>query len=102
MSKCLNYLDLQRTSEVSFVVFLAVWHYLRHYENLRIIWSVIYEFDKIPAPYRSWAAPAHDPNTWWLFSPTGFVGGTLVHWMKWQILAPMVLLQLVNAFWSFL
>jgi len=56
----------------------------------------------VPAYYRSWAAPAHDPNTWWLFSPTGFVGGRLVHWMQWQILAPIVLLQLVNAFWSYL
>jgi hypothetical protein len=27
-SKCLNYLDLQRTSEASFVFFLGVWQYV--------------------------------------------------------------------------
>ncbi|GAA5865293.1 hypothetical protein JCM8547_005047 [Rhodosporidiobolus lusitaniae] len=96
ISKCLNYLDLQRTSEVSFVFFLGVWHYLRHWENLRILYSVWTEYDLIPAQWRSWSVPH---KGWWLFY--GF-GGAIPHWMKYQIFAPILALQLVNAFWSYL
>ncbi|GAA6026280.1 hypothetical protein JCM10207_009307, partial [Rhodosporidiobolus poonsookiae] len=95
-SKCLNYLDLQRTSEVSFVFFLFVWTYMRHYLNLRILESVWTEFDLIPAQWRSWTST----KGWWLFY--GFGSGAIPHWMKWQIFTPILLLQLVNAFWSFL
>ncbi|GAA6033082.1 hypothetical protein JCM8097_002934 [Rhodosporidiobolus ruineniae] len=102
-SKCLNYLDLQRTSEISFAFFMVVWHYMRHYLNLRMLWSVWYEYDLIPAQWRSWTSAewldkAH--KGWWLFY--GFGTGSIPHWMKYQIFAPILALQLVNTFWSFL
>ncbi|BGP10383.1 sphingosine N-acyltransferase lag1 [Rhodotorula toruloides] len=96
VSKCLNYLDLQRTSEVSFVFFLVVWHYMRHYLNLRILWSVWNEYDLIPEQWRSWTSP----KGWWVFY--GFGSGAIPAWMKYQIFAPILALQLVNTFWSYL
>ncbi|BGP42499.1 sphingosine N-acyltransferase lag1 [Rhodotorula kratochvilovae] len=98
LSKCLNYLDLQRTSEASFVFFLGVWTYMRHYLNLRILWSVWHEFDLVPAQFRSWTSGDH--KGWWLFY--GFGSGAIPRWMKYQIFAPILALQLVNAFWTYL
>ncbi|GAA5918664.1 hypothetical protein JCM6882_004179 [Rhodosporidiobolus microsporus] len=95
-SKCLNYLDLQRTSEVSFVFFLGVWHYMRHYLNIRILQSVWNEFDLVPQQWRSWTSS----KGWWLFY--GFGSGAIPQWMKYQIFAPILALQLVNTFWSYL
>ena len=93
LSKCLNYLDLQHTSEASFVFFLGVWHYLRHYQNLRIIWSVWQEYDSIPRGYGSWSPETGELEGWWLVARTGARAGRLAGWMRWQILAPIVLLQ---------
>ncbi|GAA5985016.1 hypothetical protein JCM10908_002489 [Rhodotorula pacifica] len=95
-SKCLNYIELQRTSEVSFVVFLVVWTYMRHYLNIRILQSVWTQFDLIPAEWRSFSTE----KDWWLFS--GFGSGAIPSWMRYQIFAPILALQLVNTFWSFL
>ncbi|GAA5882414.1 hypothetical protein JCM1840_000409 [Sporobolomyces johnsonii] len=100
LSKCLNYLDLQHTSEVSFVFFLCVWHYMRHYLNLLILSSVWNEYDLIPAPYRSWTSDPLGHKGWWLFY--GFGTGSIPRWMKYQIFAPILALQLVNTFWSYL
>ncbi|BGP57504.1 hypothetical protein JCM8202_002222 [Rhodotorula sphaerocarpa] len=96
-SKCLNYMELQHTSEVSFVVFIAVWHYMRHYLNIRILQSVWQQYELIPPQWSSWTAPH---KGWWLFY--GFGSGAIPHWMKYQIFAPILALQLVNTFWSFL
>ncbi|TNY17197.1 longevity assurance proteins LAG1/LAC1 [Rhodotorula diobovata] len=96
-SKCLNYLDLQRTSEASFVFFLFIWTYMRHYLNCRILWSVWTQFDLVPAQWRNWSV---DHNGWWLFY--GFGSGEIPKWMKYQIFAPILALQLVNAFWTYL
>lgn len=95
-SKCLNYIELQRTSEVSFVIFLVVWTYMRHYLNIRILQSVWTHFDLIPVEWRSWTSD----KGWWLFY--GFGSGAIPRWMKYQIFAPILALQLVNTFWSFL
>ncbi|GAA5892554.1 hypothetical protein JCM8208_005849 [Rhodotorula glutinis] len=97
LSKCLNYLDLQRTSEASFVFFLVIWTYMRHYLNLRILWSVWTEFDLIPERYRSWTT---EGNAWWLWEGLGT--GAVPKWMRLQIFAPILALQLVNAFWTYL
>ncbi|EDK41984.1 longevity-assurance protein 1 [Lodderomyces elongisporus NRRL YB-4239] len=43
ISKTLNYLDSSLTGPF-FVLFIGVWIYLRHYINLRILWSVLTEF----------------------------------------------------------
>lgn len=46
LSKTLNYLDSKLTGPF-FVWFIAVWIYLRHYINLRILWSVLTEFKTV-------------------------------------------------------
>lgn len=76
--------------------------YLRHYQNLRILWSVIHEFDLAPSRSINWKQTSlTNPRGWWLFTG-GIASRTIPHWMQWQIFAPILLLQLVNAFWSFL
>lgn len=87
-SKCINYLKFQRTSEVSFAIFLCIWTYFRHWQNLRILHSVYNEFDTlVPAFAKRW-------------SPSNEV--YLAGWMKWQIFGPIMLLQILNLFWYFL
>ena len=48
-SKTLNYLDHALTGPYYFT-FMCVWIYLRHYLNLRILWSLFTEFKTI-GPY---------------------------------------------------
>ncbi|KAI2642629.1 TLC domain-containing protein [Xylaria nigripes] len=48
-SKTLNYIDHWATGPY-FFMFMCVWAYLRHYLNLRIIWSLFTEF-KTVGPY---------------------------------------------------
>lgn len=84
-SKMLNYLKLQRASEISFAVFLAVWTYFRHWQNFRILWSVWYEYDKLVPEY----------GRVFLLRE----GRALCWWMKYQVFAPIFGLQLLNLFW---
>ncbi|KAG8953748.1 hypothetical protein FRC04_001953 [Tulasnella sp. 424] len=83
-AKTLNYLALETASAVAFGWFVCVWSYTRHYLNWCILWNVFYDFDLVPKWAQQWA-----PET----------GAWLVPWMKWQIFAPLVLLQAVNLFW---
>jgi len=84
-SKMLNYLQVQRTSEVAFGVFLCVWTYFRHYQNLRILYSVWTEYDELV------------PNEARVFQL--LEGRALTGWMKYQIFAPILALQFLNLFW---
>lgn len=86
-SKLLNYMKMERAKFVSFVVFIGFWTYFRHYLNIVILWSVWTEFDLIPEVSRVWA-----PSQ----------GAWLVWWMKYQIFAPLLVLQLLNLFWYYL
>lgn len=99
---------------------------MRHYLNLRILWSVWTEFDLIPEAYRSWTT---EGQAWWLWEGLGT--GAVPKWMRCvpllslcvsslvacalsltlahahlarrlQIFAPILALQLVNAFWTYL
>ncbi|KAI8447293.1 TLC domain-containing protein [Phakopsora pachyrhizi] len=88
ISKCINYTKYQRTSEFSFAIFLCVWTYFRHWQNLRILYSVYYEYDEyLPKFARRWAI---EDEVY------------LTDWMKWQIFGPIMLLQFLNLFWYFL
>lgn len=49
-SKVLNYLDSPLTGPW-FIVFVGVWIYLRHWINMKILWSVLTEF-RTMGPYR--------------------------------------------------
>ncbi|KAK4055067.1 hypothetical protein OIO90_003408 [Microbotryomycetes sp. JL221] len=94
MSKCINYLDYKHVLRSD----RSSYSYMRHYLNIRILYSVWNEFDLIPEHFRSWAASPEHPNGWWLFYERG--SGRLPAWMKYQIFAPILALQLVNTFWS--
>lgn len=86
-SKLLNYMKMERAKFASFVVFIGFWTYFRHYLNIVILWSVWTEFDLIPEVSRVWA-----PSQ----------GAWLVWWMKYQIFAPLLFLQILNLFWYYL
>lgn len=88
LSKCINYTKYKRTSEVSFAIFLCIWTYFRHWQNFRILYSVYNDYETlVPPSARRW-------------SPSNEV--YLTGWMKWQIFAPIMLLQILNLFWYFL
>ncbi|KAI0307160.1 longevity assurance proteins LAG1/LAC1 [Multifurca ochricompacta] len=85
--KVLTYLRWERAQIPSFILFIVVWTYFRHYLNLVMLWSVYKDFDLIPHSARS-------------FSPSN--GVWMAGWMKWQIFTPILLLQCLNLFWYFL
>ncbi|SCZ96477.1 BZ3500_MvSof-1268-A1-R1_Chr8-2g10219 [Microbotryum saponariae] len=87
LSKCINYVGLEKTSNISFVIFMVTWGYFRHYQEFRILYSVLTEFDLAPAYTKRWAP---------------LEGCWLPLWGRWQILWPLALLQLLMIFWSYL
>jgi len=86
LSKLLNYMQLQ-SAVLSFAIFILVWSYFRHYLNLRIIASAWSEFHLMPDVSKQWKT---SDGVW------------MVWWMQYQVIAPIILLQLVNLFWYFL
>jgi len=86
-AKIFNYMQIDIVANTIFAGLIVVWTYTRHYMNLVLLWSVWYEFDKLPLSARRW-------------SPRD--GVWLAWWMKYQIFIPIVLLQIVNLFWYFL
>ncbi|KAK1236478.1 sphingosine N-acyltransferase lag1 [Marasmius sp. AFHP31] len=86
-SKVLNYIQWERAKAVSFVVFVGVWTYFRHILNFYILWSVWYQYDLVPTSSREWIWEQ---------------GTYLAGWMRYQIFAPLLLLQLLNLFWYYL
>jgi len=84
ISKIFNYLDMKISKSVGFTWFAMVWTYGRHYLNLCIIWSVWNEFRLIRPENQMWD---RSRGVW------------LAPWMRYQIFAPLVLLQAVNIFW---
>ncbi|EGW34508.1 uncharacterized protein SPAPADRAFT_59943 [Spathaspora passalidarum NRRL Y-27907] len=83
-SKTLNYLDSPITGPF-FVVFIGVWVYLRHYLNLKILWSVLTEFRTVGEWELNWDTQQYkcyisQPITFFL----------------------IFALQLVNIYWLFL
>ncbi|CED83969.1 Protein transporter of the TRAM (translocating chain-associating membrane) superfamily [Phaffia rhodozyma] len=91
LAKCVNYSEGPKSSGIASTIlfgwFVIVWTYLRHYLNFIILWSVWFEFDLIPEYAKQWNPPA---------------GVWMVHWMKYQIFIPIMLIQLLNLFWYFL
>lgn len=87
LSKSCNYLQLEKTTAVVYAWFVGVWTYFRHWLNLVMLWSVWTEFDLIPESAKQWNP---EEGVW------------LPHWMKYQVFAPLVALQIVNLFWYFL
>lgn len=80
----LNYLDAPITGPY-FFVFMCVWGYLRHYVNLRVLYSVLTEF-KTVGPYElNWETQQY--KCW------------IAQYITFALLAS---LQAVNLFWWFL
>ncbi|KAA1092402.1 Ceramide synthase 6 [Puccinia graminis f. sp. tritici] len=88
LSKCINYTKYQRTSEVSFAIFLCIWTYFRHWQNIRILYSVYAEYETLVPEFAKRWSPSNEVY--------------LTGWMRWQIFAPIMLLQILNLFWYFL
>ncbi|PWY99454.1 LAG1-domain-containing protein [Testicularia cyperi] len=84
LSKALNYMGLDNITVAIFAIFMVIWSYFRIYLSAATLWSVWFEFDKIPAYTRFW----QPDKGWWL-----------VPWMKYQIFTPLFLLLLLNLFW---
>ncbi|TFK23241.1 longevity assurance proteins LAG1/LAC1 [Coprinopsis marcescibilis] len=87
LSKLLNYIQYTRAKVVAFVVFMGVWTYFRHYINLRIIWSVVFEPALAPKSARRLAISEG------LFLP---------QYLELAIAASLSLLQILNVFWYYL
>ncbi|KZT38835.1 longevity assurance proteins LAG1/LAC1 [Sistotremastrum suecicum HHB10207 ss-3] len=86
-TKLMNYMQLERVKAVAFLIFIGVWSYFRHWLNLIIIKSVWSEFHLIPQEAQQWKP---SEGIW------------MVWWMQYQVLVPIVLLQMVQLFWYFL
>lgn len=83
-SKTLNYLDSVATGP-SLMLFMSTWIYLRHYLNLRVLYSILTEFATV-GPYElDWATEQYKC---WISQVITF--------------ALLFALQLVNAYWLFL
>lgn len=83
-SKLLNYLDSIFVAPY-FFIFVCIWTYLRHYINLRILWSILTEYSEV-GPYElNWETQQYKC--------------TLSKWITFSLLAS---LQAVNIFWLFL
>ncbi|TIA68397.1 hypothetical protein E3P91_04089 [Wallemia ichthyophaga] len=88
LAKCYNYVKPGHwLGNVIFGFFIIVWTYMRHWLNLRILYSVYTQFTLIPLENRRWWTP---DGVW------------MVGWMQWQIFLPILALQLLNLFWYFL
>jgi acyl-CoA-dependent ceramide synthase len=82
-SKCLNYIDAPIVGPY-FFVFMVVWGYLRHYINLKLLYSILTDFTTV-GPYElNWETQQY--KCW------------IAQYISFTLLA---LLQLVNLFWFF-
>ncbi|EGV65507.1 sphingosine N-acyltransferase lag1 [Yamadazyma tenuis] len=84
MSKTLNYLNAPG-GEAFFVFFVFVWIYLRHYINLKVLWSVLTEFRTVGQWELNWETQQYKC---WISQPIVFF--------------LIAALQLVNIYWLFL
>lgn len=84
LSKTLNYLDHSLVPTV-FIIFIFHWVYLRHWVNLRILWSVLTEYRTVGNYVLNYATQQYKC---WISLPIVF---TLI-----------AALQLVNLYWLFL
>ncbi|KAF9513209.1 hypothetical protein BS47DRAFT_1485744 [Hydnum rufescens UP504] len=86
-AKVCKYLEWETTAAVAFSAFVCVWTYLRHFLNIKIIWSV-------------WTQWKYAPEYSKRFEPKE--GVWMARWVQYQVMVPMIILQLVNIFWYYL
>jgi acyl-CoA-dependent ceramide synthase len=83
-SKCLNYIDAPFVGPY-FFVFMCVWAYLRHFLNLKILWSILTTFKTVGPFELNWETQQY--KCW------------IAQYITFALLAS---LQAVNLFWFFL
>jgi acyl-CoA-dependent ceramide synthase len=83
-SKCLNYIDAPFVGPY-FFVFMCVWAYLRHYLNLKILYSILTTFKTVGPFELNWETQQY--KCW------------IAQYITFALLAS---LQAVNLFWFFL
>lgn len=84
LSKTLNYFDSIFTPPI-FFMFIVIWVYLRHYINIKILWSVLTQF-RNEGPYN-----------------LNFATQQYKCWISQSIVFTLIMaLQLVNLYWLFL
>ena len=83
-SKTLNYLDSILTGPF-LIGFVFIWIYLRHYVNLKILWSVLTEFKTVGEWELNWETQQYKC---WISQPIVF--------------GLIFALQVLNAYWLFL
>ncbi|KAF9515287.1 hypothetical protein BS47DRAFT_1342213 [Hydnum rufescens UP504] len=86
-AKVCNYLGWETTAAVAFSAFVCVWTYLRHFLNIKMIWSVWTQWKYVPEYSKR-------------FEPKE--GVWMVRWVQYQVMIAMIILQLVNIFWYYL
>ncbi|KAJ6516631.1 longevity assurance proteins LAG1/LAC1 [Mycena vitilis] len=79
LSKLLNYIQWDAVNNFVLAAFVISWTYFRHYLNLRIIWSALFEVDE--------------------FLPSG---SGIPPSVRYGAVGALVLLQLLNLFWYYL
>lgn len=84
LSKTVNYLDHPLTPTI-FIIFIFHWVYLRHWVNMRILWSVLTEFRTVGNFVLNFATQQYKC---WISLPIVF--------------SLIAALQLVNLYWMFL
>lgn len=84
LSKTLNYLDSSLTPPF-FMIFIVAWIYLRHYINMKILWSLLTEFRTVGNYTLNFATQQYKC---WISQPIIFF--------------LLLALQLLNLFWLFL
>ncbi|KAI0081743.1 longevity assurance proteins LAG1/LAC1 [Panus rudis PR-1116 ss-1] len=86
-SLLLSYIQYDKMKVTFFLALVGVWTYFRHFQSIRILWSVLTEFDLMPETSKRWSPP---DGVW------------MVWWMKYQVFVPLLLLQFLNLFWYYL
>lgn len=86
-SKLLNYIQWERAKIISFVTFVGVWTYFRHWLNWKILYSTLFEIHLVPEAARTWDWSTGAYITWWM-PPTIFLS--------------IFALQVLNLFWYYL
>ena len=118
ISKCINYLALETKSarletagNCSFIIFMLTWGYLRHYQNIRILYACLYKYHLIPERAAVW-----DPSNGFFLPPSAQYVISVLFWplrptlldiddlssIRIHVFTPIFLLQLVITFWSYL
>ncbi|KAJ2920100.1 hypothetical protein MD484_g341, partial [Candolleomyces efflorescens] len=102
LSKLLNYIQWERAKIVTFVTFIGVWTYFRHYLNLKMLWSVYSESYLVPEASHQWNWSEGVYLVWWLL-PAAFLSifalqvlNLFWYWLMWRILIRAIVTRVAD------